>query len=87
MDYLEGKIESFQATQGNFDAEKAKLLQKLETTQDKYALFKDAKEREINSLNKKLTDAITKAKTLKEKTLLLEERISQFEKEQGGNSN
>ena len=76
MDYLEGKIEQFQAQQAGFEQEKSKLIRQNETLQDKYALYKDQKEREIRELNKKLTDTQNKLKQEREKTTQMQARLN-----------
>ena len=56
MDYLENKIELFQAQMSDWEKEKSKMQRQLETAQDKLKLIKDNKDREIKDLNRKLNE-------------------------------
>lgn len=63
MDYLENKIEQFQAQISGWDREKQKLERAAETANDKLKLIKDQKEREIKDLSKKLSDVTSRLKS------------------------
>jgi predicted RNase H-like nuclease (RuvC/YqgF family) len=65
MDYLEGKIEQFQAQMTQWEKEKMKLDRQLETSLDKYKLIKDQKDREVKDMTRKLTDIQNKFKAEK----------------------
>ena len=41
MDYLDGKIEGFNAQLAGWETEKIKLTQRLETSNDKFKLYKE----------------------------------------------
>ena len=80
MDYLENKIEQFQAQVAGWDKEKAKLERQLETATDKLKLIKDSKDREMKEISKKLADVTSKLKMEKQKTADLEHKV-QLEKD------
>ena len=80
MDYLENKIEQFQAQVAGFDKEKAKLERQLETATDKLKLIKDSKDREMKEITKKLADVTSRLKLEKQKTADLEHKV-QLEKD------
>ena len=54
MDYLENKIELFQAQMLQWENEKSKLLRQYETAKDKLALIRESKDKEIKDLNRKI---------------------------------
>lgn len=56
MDYLENKIELFQAQVESWEQTEAKLRRQTETAQDKLTLIKESKDREIKDLSRKLTE-------------------------------
>lgn len=62
MDYLENKIEQFQAQVSGWDKEKQKLERQLETATDKLKLIKDSKDRELKDVSKRLADVTGKLK-------------------------
>ena len=62
MDYLENKIELFQAQMQQWEKEKAKLLRQYETAKDKLALIRESKDKEIRDLNRKVSDITQKLK-------------------------
>ena len=75
MDYLENKIEQFQAQISGWDREKQKLERAAETANDKLKLIKDQKEREIKDLSKKLSDVTSRLKSERWKNADLEHKV------------
>jgi chromosome segregation ATPase len=77
MDYLENKIELFQAQASTWEKEKARLIRQLETATDKLALVKESKDREIKDLNRKLTEMGNKLSSQLQRTNEVERKLSQ----------
>ena len=77
MDYLENKIELFQAQMQQWDKEKSKLQRSAEMAQEKLQLIKENKDREIKDLNRKLSELASKLKAQVQKTGELQDKINQ----------
>ena len=75
MDYLENKVEQFQAQQSAWEKEQKKLSNQVEMANEKLKLIRDQKEREIKDLNKKLNDLTVRFKGEKDKILELENKL------------
>lgn len=76
MDYLENKIELFQAQMSDWEKEKSKMQRQLETAQDKLKLIKDNKDREIKDLNRKLNETQQKLKVQLAKVEEVEQKLT-----------
>ena len=82
MDYLENKIELFQAQASKWESTEAKLKRQAETAQDKLLMIKENKDHEIKDLSRKLSESTARLKESMQKSTELERQMNQIELDQ-----
>lgn len=75
MDYLEGKIEQFQAQFPRLEKENQKLLRQIETSNDKLKLIKDQKDRDAKDFSKTIAALQSKLLAEKDRVQILESKF------------